>query len=93
MALSFFFLSKIRMPSKLRQNAAITFVISRQNKSKKSFRQSFLSTILAYTRKNANKNVAFLNVLSVFSIKLERICRKVLWLKQRYFMSFADKTF
>ena len=36
--------------------------------------------------------------LIVFSIKLERIgkhkgSRKVLWLKQRYFMSCADKTF
>ena len=38
------------------------------------------------------------HVVIVFSIKLERTCkhegsRKVLWLKQRYFMSFADKTF
>ena len=55
------------MTSKLRQNAAVMFFINRQNNSNKT-----ISTILIfYQKKNANKSVAFLNVLSVYQAHMQ----------------------
>ena len=48
------------MTFKLRQNAAVIFFNNRYNNSNK-----IISTILTFHQKNANKNVAFFNVLSV----------------------------
>ena len=54
-----FSLPKLRMNSKLRQNAAVIIFINSQNNSNKT-----ISTILMFYLKNANKKVAFSNVLS-----------------------------
>ena len=56
-----FFLPKIHMTSKLRQNAAVIFLSTATPTPIKLFQQYLL-----FARKNANKDVAFLNVLSVY---------------------------
>ena len=56
-----FFLPKICMTAKLRKNASVIFFMNRHINSKKII----LKILTFYPKKNANKNVAFLNVLSV----------------------------
>ena len=55
------------MTSKPRKNAAV-FFINRENNTKTSFQQHLLST-----RKNANNNVSFENVLSVVNWGKHRV--------------------
>ena len=56
-----FFLPKIRTTSSLRHNTALIIFINRQITQIKSSSQYLL-----FTEKSVNKNVAFLNVLSVY---------------------------